>query len=203
MAIQGGTLEDLVRQAAYARGADPFLIEVPQDAKREKFDLPYVLRQDMPYADILARLLRKMGWEVVEQPTGRAVWVACYDGRKLPYPATVRPMRQPGRAPSTWRAGGVVATAQSLFRALSHALNYLPGGETRRPPVVIIDETSLPGEPAPGQSGEAAILTRHYAFCGGDEAIEPTKRWFEENFGITFHKEERDVKVLILRPAVP
>ena len=35
------------------------------------------------------------------------------------------------------------------------------------------------------------------------EAIEPTKRWFEEGFGITFNEEEREVNVLSLRPARP
>ena len=81
-------------------------------------------------------------------------------------------------------------------------MNYR--GSAHRPdPIIIVDETGLPTEPGPGQSRGNVALTREYAFYQGEEAVEPTKQWFEENFGITFHEEEREVEVLSLRPITP
>ena len=79
-------------------------------------------------------------------------------------------------------------------------MNYgLPDGDARR--VIIVNETGLPDEPGPKQSAANVCLTHDFAFWSGKEANRLAFDWFRDNFGITFHEEERELKTLELQPA--
>ncbi len=71
--------------------------------------------------------------------------------------------------------------------------------------IILINETGIPETRGPNQSAANICLDYDFSFWTGDEADKLAFKWFEENFGITFHEEERAMKTLELQagPGTP
>jgi hypothetical protein len=170
--------------------------------KGQKFNATCVYRTSLKYEEIQQAFLNKAGVEVVDKTIRRKVWVAKYDGRKLPYWRAVPPLDGSSLGSETvTRGGGAQTTAASLLEIFERMANSgredVPG---KGSPIMIVDETGLPRRPGKNQTWGSICLTYSYAFWEGEEATKLAKKWFEENFGITFHEEERDVPAKEIRP---
>ena len=199
--IKGGWLGVLLN-VARSRGRNPKLIRVAEPLRTDRLNVLCVHRDTVKYADLAEQLTARRGVEIVDKSVQREVWVARYDGRKLPDWRMVRPL-DAGHlgAQRLFQGGGTQTTVDRLLDWLERAANHgKVGTGLRKDAVCIVDETGLPKEPGENQSWETISLTHGYAFWAGEEAMELTKQWFEENFGITFHEEQRSLRVLEIRP---
>lgn len=180
-------------------------IVVADSLRGRRFNVTCVFRDGLRYGDVREAYLRKLGVEVVETSTTRKVWVARYDGRKLPDWRKVKPLdaSRLGSRPTS-RGGGTHTTAFGLLKTFERVVNDgKPGSDLTDDKVYIVDETGLPARPGENQTWGSICLTHQYAFWSGDEATDLARDWFEETFGITFHEEMRQLSVLEIRPIAP
>ena len=65
--------------------------------------------------------------------------------------------------------------------------------------IIIVDETGVPSKPAEGQSLKSVAVSSEAPYWGGDESIKIAKKWFKEQFGVTFTEETRPMTVYLVR----
>ena len=65
--------------------------------------------------------------------------------------------------------------------------------------IIIVDETGLPTDPSFGSASEKSAVSSESPYWGGEESIEIAKKWFKEQFGITFSEEIRPMTVYVVR----
>ena len=144
----------------------------------------FVYRDDATEAERYTFMLEQMGYELKRITEERRVFVATYDGRKLPDPETVS-------APNPFGWGPF--TAKNLIDALTrvHNTDMLATGP------VFIDETGLPDKPGPGQEHKDIAITMEMPnFTTQD--FEKLRPWFRDTFGITFVQEIRPMEVIVV-----
>lgn len=192
------TWEEVLSSMAWAKGWDPRLIQVDGSLKQQKIQAVCVMKKEFKPEDAYEVYMGLSEVETVEKPLERRVWVARYDGRKLPNWREVRPLEwkdAPGQP--VIRAGGSNTTAHVLLEAFMDATNGTRQG-LRAPladeMVYIVDETGLPQRPGVNQSSGSICLCYEYQFWQGKQAAERARTWFQENFGISFHEEKRVLK---------
>ena len=140
-----------------------------------------------------ALLLDHLGLEMVETEASRPVWVAQYDGRKLkPWREVKAPFERghegPGRA-CQWRSGGGFTLRADVFRLFNWQQDCQLTGRS----VAIVDETGIP------EDLEVCSELADFHGCHGEAGREVAKRWFAEEFGITFREEVRPVELQVVR----
>lgn len=143
-------------------------------------------------------VLDKLGFEIIEITEQRNVWAAHYDGSPLkPWREVKAPVaRGDARATGPGMAsGGGAYSMKHLFESFAYYQDY---GLTANK-IIIVDETGLPSEPKEGQSRESVAVSSESPFWGGDESIEIAKKWFAEQFGVTFSEEIRPMTVYVVR----
>ena len=146
----------------------------------------------------MAFVLDAMGYKLLQETEQRTVWIAHYDGRSLkPWKEVKAPVPNPQNVP--FRPGMASGThcpqsAHSLFETF----NYWQNSDLTGKGIVIIDETGLPYD--------EKASSEKYAICGvtiywndSNESIEIAKKWFNEQFGITFTEEQRQMPVWIVQ----
>ena len=135
-------------------------------------------------------VLDALGLEIVEVQERRKVWVAHYDGRPLkPWRKVKAPVAR-GDARHTkpgmdWNFNA--HTMKHLLESFAYYQDYDLGADR----IMVIDETGLPSEPAEGQSEQSIAVSSASPYWRGNESIEIAKRWFMEQFGVTFDEEIR------------
>ena len=142
-------------------------------------------------------VLDKLGLEIIEITENRRVWVAQYDGRPLkPWRQVEAPVTKPPRSPL--RPGMDSTSSPHSIKHLFEIFAYWQDLDLNADKIIIIDKTGLPSEPKEGQSRESIAVSSASPFWGGDESIEIAKKWFKEQFGITFTEESRPMTVYIV-----
>ena len=185
---------------AYEQGRDPDRVLIDPRIGDIKFSEVVVYDSALAYEDMLEKFLRHMNVEAREKTVRRVVSVARYDGRALPNWRDVRPPELGEDVVAS--GGGRSTTARSLLKGFERALKGGAGSvDVAGKNVVIVDETGLPFEPGDNQTWGSICLSRYYAFGRTPGSAEIVKDWFRDNFGITFHEEERDLTVLEIAPA--
>jgi hypothetical protein len=194
-----GTWDWFVYLLAACRGLDTSLVQVAPELEGKEFSVLVVYRGALDYDAFLPH----MDVETVERILRRPVWVARYDGRKLPDWRGVVPLdREKMGDAFVSGGGGTQTTARNLLAGFQQAINKdIEGFALTDDKVVIIDETGLPTQPGENQTWGSICLTHQYAFGKGEQATDMAKAWFEEKFGITFHEEERELKIVEVRPS--
>jgi hypothetical protein len=86
-------------------------------------------------------------------------------------------------------------TMKHLLESFTYYQDYDLGADR----IIIIDETGLPSEPAEGQSEESIAVSSASPYWRGDESIEMARKWFREQFGVTFNEEIRPMIVHVVR----
>jgi hypothetical protein len=143
-------------------------------------------------------VLDKLGLEIIDITENRKVWVAHYDGRPLkPWRQVKAPVAHPPRSPlyPGMASGFGPNSMKQLFDSFAYYQDY----NLTANKIIIIDETGLPSEPAKGQPPESVAVSSESAYWGGEESIEIAKKWFAEQFGVTFTEEIRPMTVHIIR----
>ena len=143
-------------------------------------------------------MLDVLDLEIVEVDEQRKVWVAHYDGRSL------RPWRQV-KAPVMrgdtrhTKPGMDFSSNPHTMKHLLESFAYYQDYDLGADRLIIVDETGLPSESAEGRSEESVAVSSASPYWRGDESIEIAKKWFRENFGVTFNEEIRPVTVHVVR----
>ncbi|NQV33697.1 MAG: hypothetical protein HQ515_13475 [Phycisphaeraceae bacterium] len=180
----------------YARG-----YRFPESAGRLRIESPLldvtlnhdlICRPKTPLDEKIIFLLDHFGLEVVEVNEPRTVWVARYDGRTLKdYHQVTAPIPYAGGEQRTagmkWSASGGGFGVSRLFQnfMLDQNSDYKAAG------ILIRDETGLT-EPI---SYERPGWT-------GPEGPSLARKWFADQFGITFTEETRILTTYVIRNRV-
>jgi len=173
-------------------------LRVPEDLQKIKLNHDLVTKYEHTARDRADFVLDALGLEIVEVREQCKVWVAHYDGRPLkPWNQVMAPVARgdtrhtkPGM---DWSSSP--HSMKHLLEGFAYYQNY-DLGENR---IIVIDETGLPSESAEGQSEESVAVSSASPYWRGAESIEIARRWFREQFGVTFTEEIRTVTVYLVR----
>jgi hypothetical protein len=188
----GGTLDPFVRAGGWVpRGA----LRVAKDLREMPVNFDLVVKSDTSIKEQIEFVLDYLHLEVAEVVEERTVWVAHYDGRilkpwrevKAPVPNEEHKPLAPGMA-GTW--GG------STMKELFDGFVWWQDMDLAARGIIIVDETGLPEKDSEGRRANASCDSPYW---GGGASIEMAKRWFEEQFGVTFSEETREMTVYVIR----
>ncbi|MHC4952163.1 MAG: hypothetical protein ACYTEU_14460 [Planctomycetota bacterium] len=139
-------------------------------------------------------ILDAMGYKLVQETEQRNVWIAHYDGRSLkPWKDIKAPIPNPHNSPLIpGMASGTHCpqSAQQLFEVF----NYQQNTDLTGKGIIIIDETGLPYDENT-HSEKHAICGESVYWDDSNKSLEISKKWFKEQFGITFMEEIRTIPV--------
>jgi len=165
----------------------PGVMRWPDETPSVEMNHDLVYRDGVSSEQKYTFILKQMGYEIEKITEQRKVYIATYDGRKLPNPRDVS-------APNP--AGWAWFTARSLIDSLTRTSNQ----DHKADGPVFIDETNLSAQPAPGQSyKDIAITMEMPSFT--TQSFEELRPWFKDTFGISFVEETRPMEILVVRKA--
>ena len=180
------SLADFLRSRIKPYGS----LRVPEDLKGVQLNYDLITKNAHTSRERVNFVLDALGLEIVEVQERRKVWVAHYDGRPLkPWRKVKAPVAR-GDARHTkpgmdWNFSA--HTMKHLLESFAYYQDYDLGADR----IMVIDETGLPSEPAEGQSEQSIAVSSASPYWRGNESIEIAKRWFMEQFGVTFDEEIR------------
>ena len=147
-----------------------------------------VYQKDTPSSEIIPFLLRHFGLEIVEVNEPRTVWIANYDGRKLKdYNEVVSPVPYTGGERTTGMMASSVSSGWDL-KYLFETFMTRQNEDYKAQGILIIDQTGI-DEP----------VSKEGPNWQGSEAPEIARKWFHDEFGITFTEETRMMKTYVIR----
>ena len=163
---------------------------------RMEDDIPDIeLGHDLIYKDGINQqqrirfLLDQFGLEIVEVNEPRTVWIARHDGRELKDPGQVRapvPLDASGKIKTGMMSSS--ASAGLDFEYLFRNFMYWQNRDYKADCIIIVDETKITGPVScEGPQWE------------GPEAPEMARKWFEDEMGVTFTEETRQMKTYVVR----
>jgi len=188
------SLADFLRRRIVPDGS----LRVPDDLQKIRLNHDLITKNGHTSRERADFVLDDLGLEIVEVSEQRKVWVAHYDGRPL---KTWREVKAPvarGDARHTKPGMDWISNSHTM-KHLLESFAYYQGYDLRADKLIIIDETGLPSKPAEGQSEESIAVSSASPYWGGDESIEMARKWFREQFGVTFTEEIRTVTVYLVR----
>jgi hypothetical protein len=150
-----------------------------------------VYQKDTPPSEIIPFVLRHFGLEIVEVNEPRTVWIASYDGRKLkdfhevvaPVPYTAGE-RKVGMMTSSSTGGWGLDYLFAMFMIYQNE-DYKANG-------ILIDD----------QTGIKEKVSSEGPNWEGPEAPEIARKWFHDEFGITFTEENRPMKTYVIQKRI-
>ncbi len=147
-----------------------------------------VYQKDTQSSEIIPFVLRHFGLEIVEVNEPRTVWIANYDGRKLKdFHEVVAPVPYTGGE----RKVGMMGSSNSDGWGLDYlfaAFMIKQNKDYKAHGIVIIDHTGIKEK----VSYEGPIWE-------GPEALDIARKWFHDEFGITFTEETRPMKTYVIK----
>ena len=188
------TLEDFLRSRIKPYGS----LRVPEELQKIPLNSDLITKNEHSQRKRVDFVLETLGLEIVEVREQRKVWVAHYDGRPLkPWREVKAPVaRGDARALHPGMDfNSNPCTMEHLLESFAYYQDYDLGADR----LIIIDETGLPSESAKGQSDESVAVSSASPYWDGDESIEMARKWFREQFGVTFTEEIRTVTVYLVR----
>jgi tetratricopeptide (TPR) repeat protein len=176
-------------------GSPGNLVEMPKELQQIQLDHDLVYRKGVSLAEQQAFVLGQFGYDVDVVTEPRKVWVARYDGRALkPYEQVRAPVRYtPGGdevGMSMVPPGGRFTMGCLLRDLMRYQTEVLPR-------LIVIDETGIPSE---GEVGKPAVpVSCEQPLWSRTGGIEMARKWFAEQFGVTFTEETRLIPVHVVR----
>jgi len=172
-------------------------LRVPKDLREIKLNYDLITSNKFTQRQQVDFVLDKLGLEIIEITEQRNVWAAHYDGSPLkPWREVKAPVPNPQNVPS--RPGMASTFGPTSMKQLFDAFAYWQDYNLTANKVIIVDETGLPSEPPVPPRQESAVSSES-PYWGGDESIEIAKKWFKEQFGVTFTEETRLMTVYLVR----
>jgi len=188
------SLGDFLRSKINPSGS----LRVPKDLQEIKLNHDLITGNKFTQRQCVDFVLNTLGLEIIEITEDRKVWVAHYDGSPLkPWREVKAPVAR-GDARATWpgmASGEGAYSMKHLFESFAYYQDY--GLSANK--IIFVDETGLPSEPKEGQSRESVAVSSESPFWGGEESIDIAKKWFKEQFGVTFSEEIRPMTVYVVR----
>jgi len=173
-------------------------LRVPKDLREIKLNHDLITSNKFTQRQRVDFVLDKLGLEIIEITEQRNVWVAHYDGSPLkPWREVKAPVPNPHNVPL--RPGMASTFGPNSMKKLFDNFAYWQDYNLTAKKIIIVDETGLPTEPPVGPSREESAVTSESPYWGGDESIEIAKKWFAEQFGVTFSEEIRPMTVYVVR----
>jgi hypothetical protein len=170
----------------------------PDDVGTVEVNHDLVYHKDVPERERYVYLLEQAGLEIAEVIESRNVWVAHYDGRRLrPYTDVKAPISYDGQGEhKTGMAGG--RGNFSMATLLDAFVRYQDPNLTATG-ILVIDETGIRSTPETPGDFKSVAVSGELPIWEGPEALELARKWFEEQFGVTFTEETRTVKTYVVR----
>jgi len=188
------TLEDFLRPNIKPCGS----VRVGAGLRTMKLNYDLVARTEHTARERADFVLNALGLEIVVVTEQRKIWVARYDGRPLkPWQEVEAPVSR-GDARHTM-PGMASGRGRTSVRELFEGFVYYQDYHLSADKIVIVDETGLPSEPKEGESPGSVAVSSVSPYWRGDESIAIARKWFEEQFGITFTEQTRPMTVHIVR----
>jgi len=188
------SLADLVRTRIKPFGS----LRVPKDLQKMKLNHDLITSNKFTQRQRAEFVLDELGLEIIEITEQRTVWVAHYDGRPLkPWQSVRAPVSQG----DTRAIGPGMASGRGAF-SMKHLLEsfaYYQDYDLTAKNIIIVNETGLPLESTAGSTSEESAVSSESPYWGGDESIEIAKKWFAEQFGVTFTEETRPMTIYVVR----
>jgi hypothetical protein len=182
------TLGQYLQQAWQPAGT----LRVPAELRELRLNHDLVLASQTPVREQIAFVLKSLGLELTEVKELRTVWVARYDGRPLnDWRAVKAPVPNPKNQPL--RPGMAASFGPASMKDLFAAFTFYQDVTLTAEHPLIIDETGL----ATGNDPKPVATESPY--FGGSDARALAKKWFAEQFGVTFTEEEREQAVHLVR----
>jgi len=173
-------------------------LRISEDLQEIKLNYDLITSNKFTQRQRVDFVLDKLGLEIVETTENRKVWVAHYDGRLLKPWRTVKAPVPRGDARATMPGMASTFGTNSMKQLFDNFAYYQDYNLTAKK-IIIVDETGLPTEPPVGPSREESAVSSESPFWGSDESIEIAKKWFAEQFGVTFSEEIRPMTVYVVR----
>ena len=179
-------------------GPEKIHLRVPAAIRDIPMNHDLITHNDHTHMQRVEFVLDTLGYKLVQETKQRTVWIAHYDGRSLkPWKEVKSPISNPQNVPS--RPGMASSTycpqsAHSLFETF----NYYQNNDFTGKGIVIIDETGLPYDEK-ANSEKYAICSESIYWNDSNESIEIAKKWFKEQFGITFTEEKCPMPIWIVQ----
>ncbi|RJP30992.1 MAG: hypothetical protein C4527_08630 [Candidatus Omnitrophota bacterium] len=147
----------------------------------------------------LAFVLDSLGLELVEIREERTIWIAHYDGRPLkPWQEVKAPVIQEITKPLVPGVASGRGTYSLEFLFGSFA--YWQDDDLTAKDIVIVDKTGIPsGQRPDGSSDESTAVSSESPYWGGKQSIDLARKWFEQEFGITFTDEIQPMNIFVIR----
>ena len=187
------SLGDFLRREFRPRGS----LRIPKVLQEIKLNHDLITSNNFTQLQRADFVLSKLGLEIIEIIEDRKVWIAHYDGRPLkPWQQAKAPVAKPPHSPL--RPGMDPTSSPHSLKHLFDSFAYWQDYDLNSDKIIIIDQTGLPSEPKEGQPHESVAVSSASPYWGGDESIEIAKKWFKEQFGITFTEESRPMTVYIV-----
>ncbi|MCK4795391.1 MAG: zf-HC2 domain-containing protein, partial [Desulfobacteraceae bacterium] len=180
LAIQS-TFSDFMRNEFQALGS----LRVRKDLRGIRLNYDLVTKNEHTKWERVGFVLDALGLELAEITEQRKVWVAHYDGRPLkPWRQVKAPVPNPHNVPL--RPGMASTFGPTSMKQLFDSFAYWQDYNLTANKLIIVDETGLPSAPPVGPAREKSAVSCESPYWGGDESIEIAKKWFKEQFGVTF-----------------
>jgi len=173
-------------------------LRVPKDLREIKLNHDLITSNKFTQRQRVDFVLDALGLEIVETTENRKVWVAHYDGRLLKPWRTVKAPVPRGDARATMSGMASTFGPTSMKQLFDNFAYWQDLAALNADKTIIVDETGLPSEPPVPPRQESAVSSES-PYWGGDESIEIAKKWFKEQFGVTFTEETRPMTVYLVR----
>ena len=172
-------------------------LRVAEEAQNVHLNHDLVVKHGTSSRDQVDYVLSQCDLELVELVEPRNVWVAKYDGRPLkPYREVTAPVPNPERAP---RGPGMANMLQGCnLKQLFHDFAFYQNSDLSAKHLVIVDQTGIPSGTDDGLDKDNFISNAR-PYWGDEASIEIARRWFAEQFGITFREETHDVTIYVVQ----
>ncbi|MBW7989503.1 MAG: hypothetical protein FVQ84_05735 [Planctomycetes bacterium] len=173
-------------------------LRIPEDLQEIKINHDLITSNKFTQRQRADFVLNTLELEIIEITENRKVWVAHYDRRHLkPWRQIKAPVSHPPRSPL--QPGMASTLGPNSMKQLFDNFAYWQDYNLTANKIIIIDETGLPLEPKERQSRESVAVSSESPFWGGEESIEIAKKWFKEQFSVTFTEENHPMKVYVVR----
>jgi hypothetical protein len=163
---------------------------VPEDLKTNQMNHDLITKNEDTPTERVYFVLHTQGYDIVQTTKQRSVWVATYDGRPLkPCEAVKAPVPNPRHVPL--RPGMVTGTGEFSLKELFEQFVYYQNYELQAEGVLIEDRTQIPSN---------VVVSSESPFWNDSPiSVELARRWFKEEFGVTFTEEKQMRTVYVVQ----
>ncbi len=177
---------------------DPGTLRLPEEIGSIELNHDLIYEKSIPNSELCKFVLDYLGLEVVEVKEQRNVWVAHYDGRPLkPYKEVKTPVPYDNKG--KYKTG--MATSWGRVNMASLLKNFMlhQDEDLKADKIIIIDETGIKSKPDTPDDWDSVAVSSEGPCWKGDEAIKMARKWFKEEFGVTFTEKTRPMTIHVVR----